>query len=110
MTVALALFMIEIVAWLFERLTGCLSVWHVYHSIACHLLFKLYFREISVSDPHSVLKAAGHSRLVFCSNHPTGLFDRLLIQYLSPHPCFCLTQNWFECLTCIEPLKGHFTN
>ena len=94
--VALALLVLEVICWLLEKWTGCVAGWHLYHRIVSHLLFKLFFREVSVDDPHRVLKMAGNQRLIFCSNHPTGLLDRLLIQYLSPRPCFCLTQNWFS--------------
>ncbi|OLP92846.1 hypothetical protein AK812_SmicGene25335 [Symbiodinium microadriaticum] len=100
--VALALLVLEVICWLLEKWTGCVAGWHLYHRIVSHLLFKLFFREVSVDDPHRVLKMAGNQRLIFCSNHPTGLLDRLLIQYLSPRPCFCLTQNWFSYTNHVE--------
>lgn len=58
------------------------------------LLFRFYFR-VHVMDPCKVFQGHLGRRLIFCSNHPTGLLDRLLVQHLCPW-CYCLTQNWFE--------------
>eukprot|EP00439_Symbiodinium_sp_Y106_P011938 s1977_g1.t2 len=102
LAVALVLLLLEVICWLVERWTGCVAGWHLYHRIVSHLLFKLFFHEVIVDDPHRVLKMAGNQRLIFCSNHPTGLLDRLLIQYLSPRTCFCLTQNWFSYTNHVE--------
>ena len=110
--VALVLFFFEVMAWLVERWTACVVGWRFYHKIVSYLLFKLYYREVTIVDPHSVLKSHAHDRLIFCSNHPTGLLDRLLIQHISPQPCFCLTQNWFAHLagnagsTCAACVQG----
>jgi hypothetical protein len=99
--VAVALVPIECCVLVVERACiafGCkeqgFAAWRWYHRFVTWLLFKLYFRRVSIVDPHGVLK--GNRRLVFASNHPTGLFDRLLIQHISPFSCYCVVNTGLE--------------
>eukprot|EP00435_Cladocopium_sp_Y103_P040267 s3120_g10.t3 len=82
--VVAVLFPLELCCWLWERNLGTLQPWIWYQRLASFLLFRYYFKSVSILDPCGVLEGKLGRRLIFCSNHPTGLLDRLLVQHLCP--------------------------
>eukprot|EP00928_Gymnodinium_smaydae_P079239 TRINITY_DN63214_c0_g1_i1.p1 TRINITY_DN63214_c0_g1~~TRINITY_DN63214_c0_g1_i1.p1 ORF type:complete len:501 (-),score=31.75 TRINITY_DN63214_c0_g1_i1:79-1581(-) len=72
------------------------SIWKFHQRCCRSWIFRFYFNTIS-EVPHSSELAkkseAGESKValvIFASNHPTGLLDRLLMQCLTKGECYCL--------------------